>query len=599
MTPHKNFVTITMMLLVVFFLFQMPGVFKENYSDADTNEYAAGEAVTLTAEEQFDPAGDASASVWYVGKEEAGGMVEQFCTYTKRTLWRVDSVEECMRQEYTPKVLLLDSACLDYDTDAARLTELAKSGVSMVFLNLPAPSVIRDNEELMHLLGVTSVLYDQIDLTGIRLFGGLLLGGDVNYIAETKKEEKKQDMELTVPWYLTLSGTKTYMVGMVEDETVKNEYLPAIIWRSSIGEAKIFAVNGDYMSDGMGIGILEGMMAELGDYELYPVVNAQTFAVAGYPCFADENDAVIQKEYSRTMYNLFRDVLWQGIASVAEQMDQKLTALLVPQYDYTDEAEPKTERLLYYAKLMREEHAEMGLSLQQSSQLPLAGKITSDTLFLSDGLPDYRYLSLYTADYGSEEYEPFFKDGCMKDVRTLLTDYNGDEPVISYTDGYTRQQAVSDAFSHTYSEDFKMRCYQTALGYSGILADMKRVAYPTDGGDTWDILSKELTTNIDTYWKPYRKFDTVTLSQSDARIRSFLRMDYEEWRKDDTITVSIENKKEEDTLFFILRTHGEEIAQVEGGSFEKLETDAYLLRADEAELLIHLQPQRERYYYDE
>lgn len=106
-------------------------------------------------------------------------------------------------------------------------------------------------------------------------------------------------MNPSVPWYTTGAGTKTYMVGTLSDETIeqtvdneiraqyagmeeeaaKNSLLPAILWRNSVDTAKIFCVNGDYLADISAVGILDAMMGETYDYDIYPVINAQNLVL--------------------------------------------------------------------------------------------------------------------------------------------------------------------------------------------------------------------------------------------------------------------------------------------------------------------------------
>ena len=49
---------------------------------------------------------------------------------------------------------------------------------------------------------------------------------------------------------------------------------------------------------------------------------------------------------------------------------------------------------------------------------------------------------------------------------------------------------------------------------------------------------------------------------------------------------------------FLLRLHTGEVEQVEGGSFVKLEKNAYLIRADKAEVTVHLKNKDQRYYHE-
>ena len=84
------------------------------------------------------------------------------------------------------------------------------------------------------------------------------------------------------------------------------------------------------------------------------------------------------------------------------------------------------------------------------------------------------------------------------------------------------------------------------------------------------------------------------MSESDFRIWRFLSLRYRDSRKGDTIQVQVTG--ENATKYFILRTHNEAVRQVEGGSWKRLEEGAYLISADEEEVLITLEPADERYY---
>ena len=43
---------------------------------------------------------------------------------------------------------------------------------------------------------------NEVTLDGIHLFEGFLLGGEVIYQAKDEEEEKNQDMDLKIPWYV-------------------------------------------------------------------------------------------------------------------------------------------------------------------------------------------------------------------------------------------------------------------------------------------------------------------------------------------------------------------------------------------------------------
>ena len=73
-------------------------------------------------------------------------------------------------------------------------------------------------------------------------------------------------------------------------------------------------------------------------------------------------------------------------------------------------------------------------------------------------------------------------------------------------------------------------------------------------------------------------------------------MDFSESRQGNMIEVSVTNFEEQ--AFFILRTHGEKVTAVEGGTFLELEEDAWLIGANAKKIAITLENEHSlRYYY--
>ena len=168
--------------------------------------------------------------------------------------------------------------------------------------------------------------------------------------------------------------------------------------------------------------------------------------------------------------------------------------------------------------------------------------------------------------------------------------------MVSYlTDRITLQSITSAGISHTYKEDIRMKSLQTALGYSNILLDMNQITWPEKEEDRWEIVSEKFSSHINTYWKAFEMFDQTSASECDTRIRNFLAMDYDDSREGDEIHVSIKDRNGD--LWFILRTHGEEVVAVQGGDFKKIETDAYLIHASQEKLTITCEPEDSLYYY--
>ena len=617
MVSRRNYLTIAMMFVILLFMFQFTGVMKEQLSEYESNEYADDTTTSFQRSDAFlaEQTSADGCEVIYVG--EAGGaeesVVKTWCSYRKRTFFcsssfaLLDSLQDDALQ-----VLVVDGSKVTSEEEVAVLRREAQMGVTVIFATLPQSSVIREYRDLRELLGIRAVIADEIPLAGMHLFSGFLLGGEEIYEVTEPGEEERQDMNPSVPWYTTGAGTKTYMVGTLSEETIeqtvdneiraqyagmeeeaaKNSLLPAILWRNSVDTAKIFCVNGDYLADISAVGILDAMMGETYDYDIYPVINAQNLVIADLPAFVFENEEEMQKRYSQSAQAVYQEIVWPSLTSIASRTGAKMTCMMTPQFTYTDEEEPDGENVTYYLKRLKEEHAEAGLSADSREGIPLSEKIKQDQTFWQTYAPSYRFLSLYAdgvKSIGEESALP-------AEIRTVALGSGASEAVGYLNENVTLQPSTSSGIQHTFLDDFKVKCMETALGYSNITLDLYSVTYPEGDEDSWEKMSKKIAANLGTYWKAYEAFDATTLTESDVRIRRFLALDYKQQRTGNVIILSLEHR--EDAAWFLLRLHGEEVTEVAGGSFEEVEDGVYLILAEEDEVSVEVQTGETWQYQD-
>lgn len=601
MVSKRKFFSIAIMMFVLFFLFQFSMVLRDSKNTYDINSSLTKKKAD--GENQWTPSDSvtgADSSVVFVGNQagDMGTAVSRWCTYAKRKLISCKSVSTYKSDDKNlPEMMILESEKYADGDNLTTLETLEKKGVIIVFGCLENAKNIQNNKALMKFLGIQKVVAEETHLAGVKLFEGLLLGGEVTYNTSKDKEEKKrQDLELDVPWYQVGSGTKTYMVGLLDEKTgknVENEDLPTIIWRNGIDYGSVFAVVGDYMKDSTALGLLDGMRAEALQYTIYPIVNAQNLSMVNFPVFADENNTEMLKLYSQSVTGIARDIMWPALISVVEKSDMKMTCFIQPQADYTDDIEPKSGNLEFYLKQMKEQSAEAGISLEYQKLDKAEDKITKDTEFFETEKINYRFGAAFAKE---KDLKGILKDtdsGLLGDVGTLVCDYTENQPVVSYySDSVTLQTVTSDGMNYAYSDDIRMRSIQTALGYTNVMLDMYDIFWPQEKTDRWEVMQKRFSSNLLTYWKNFRDFDSTTLSESNARIRTFLNLAYSQSREDNTITL----QTSEAGSWFILRTHGEEIDEIDGGSQTEIEADAYLICAEDTTVKIRLKEQE--LYYD-
>lgn len=599
MVSRRKFFSIAIMMFVLLFLFQFSMVLRDRQNTYDVNSNLApkqNDGKNVWKNEELDPASVGTTDRRYVlfvgdSSSDMAEAVSRWCTYAKWDISKCSSMEKFKENDKNlPGMLILESEKYALDDNLKKIEELEQKGVIIVFGCLEDPKNIEKNQELQDFLGIYKIVSKKTELTGAKLFEGLLLGGEVIYeTPEDKDERDRQDLQLNVPWYQVGSGTKTYMVGLLDQskqkETVENEELPTLIWRNGIRNGSIFCVVGDYMKDSTALGLLDGMVAEASSYYIYPVVNAQNLSMINFPVFADENNEQMMELYSQSITGMARDIMWPSLISIVEKGGLKMTCFMQPQTNYEDGIEPTSRNLVFYLKQMKEQNAEAGLSLQYKNAESLRDKLNQDAEFFRKADSSYKYGAAYTEEKDLDTVKALMNTELMKNVSTLVCEYTEDEPVISYcTDSVTLQSVTSDGMNYTYSDDIRMRSIQSSLGYTNVMLNMQKIFWPERKKDRWQIMQKRFSSNLLTYWKKFTGFDSTTLSESNTRTRTFLNLDFSETRTDDEIIL----KTSESGSWFILRTHGEEIEEIEGGTQKKLEDNVYLIQAQDTTVKIQV-----------
>lgn len=590
MVSKRKYFSIVVMMLVLLFLFQFSVVMRDQQNAYDTNAYLSAKAADGKNEWKASKTADTEAfekrkAVVFVGDEscDMAVAVSRWCTYAKREMIYTKSVADLDNQlKELPEMIILESELRAIGNDLKTLKNLEGQGVMIIFGCLENPELIQNTPQLMEFLGIKRVVSRETTLNGVKLFDGLLLGGSVTYETPQEESEKeRQDLQLNVPWYQLGNGTKTYLVGLFDEDTgkdVENEELPSLIWRNGIHNSSVFAVVGDYMKDSTALGLLDGMLAEGSEYALYPVVNAQNLSMVNFPVFADENNAEMQEIYSQSMTGISRDIMWSSLVSIVEKSDRKMTCFIQPQADYEDGIEPNARNLKFYLQQMKEQNAEAGISLQYQNTASLEEKVNEDADFFQKQNSSYIYGAAFTEAKNVDSVLQLEDTDLLRNVSTLVCEYTEEEPVVSYcSDSVTLQSVTSDGMSYTYSDDIRMRSIQSALGYTNVMLNMYDIFWPQKDTDRWEVMQKRFSSNLLTYWKDFSDFASTTLSESNTRTRTFLNLDYSERREENKITL----KTSELGSWFILRTHGEEIADIQGGSQTKLEDGAYLICAED------------------
>lgn len=595
MVSRRNLVTIILMMITIFFMFQFTQVVKVRNNQYDTNLYAK-ESVLISGE-QFK-ANAYAEQIIFIGDQNGDcyKTVKEWCEYSKRYLFVYEKPSVIKDQAVkNAHMVLIDSKTVDIIADSKAFNDMAANGTTMVFLNFPEAKKIKESYRIKRLLGITGILEEETEAKGFQVFDGFLLGGEAAYMPQKEEEEKYNDFEMNVPWYQTGKGTVTYAVAMMDEKEVKANHFPKLIWRNNYNGTFVYAVAADVINSDMGLGFLSAIDYSANDFTLYPVVNAQNMVISDYPAITSENEETIKNIYSMDSLSLSRDITWPVFISIASRYNLKLTGFVNTGYDYNPENKPSDELLEFYLRQLKEIDGEMGRSIEINDASLLKEKMLSDEDYLEkEG--GYHYSAAYVSRQDDDVLNLIKEKGILDRVHTVVGERSEDSEILSYIDDSVTYQSITNvADDYSYRKELTHRCMLTSIGYSTTLIDMHKVMFPETKDDEWQNFSKEVSANIHTFWAANKEFDYTAASESDTRVREFLNLKYDFKRDGNVITL---NTEKSDDVYYVLRTHGEKISKIENAEASLIEEDAYLIHATKGEAKIYLDTADEILKYD-
>jgi hypothetical protein len=591
MLSKRVYFTVSALMLLVIFMFQFSGIIRKKYNNFDENKYAVSEKNDLNKNNVFTVLTDEdkvvksiSGYIVYIGdiNTKTGNTVYEWCSYTKRNLLVYKTVSQYHRyNEKYPDAILIDSDYVNIDRDIDTFSLLTDYGINLVFCTLPSYSEISENQRFEQLCGI-SPHRESVNASGLKLYSGFLFGGEAWYTKENDPDGKFQNMNLTIPWYNTSNATKTYMSAVVESEDgskIDNEDQPAVIWRKSHDHAYVFCINGDYIKDISGIGILTAIMSESKDLDIYPVVDSQSVIVNNFPMFSFENDDAVEKYYLRNTSSLLENVIWPDISNLAESTGARFTFMAAPQINYSDNNLVSVREMDYFFRLFSEKSSEAGLTTTRDDATSIDEKLTADAGIFSNYLSNYKFTSIIAR---KDELENVLssKNSLIDDVNTIVTDsqdYGGTKLFSYVNDNVINVECPVTSDKYTYSDDFRQRCFQTALAYTNIEFNMTGVCNPDDEKELWNEEIKSKSTALTSYMKNSKMFTKCSISQADKRIREFMAADYS--YKQNSSYVSLDITGAQETARFIVRLRTGEVENVSGAVCTKVEKGVYLITA--------------------
>lgn len=147
----------------------------------------------------------------------------------------------------------------------------------------------------------------QVQIEGIMIFEELLVQGMVYY----------DDMECSVSDVRLDARCKKLMVERTKQEKEQRDLIP-LVWQKRDGNGCYYVVNGNFLSAQSGMGILTGLLSQMQEDFIYPVVNAKVCLLDSFPELDNPYEKEIKELYSRDTNMFIRDIMWPSIVKLGE-----------------------------------------------------------------------------------------------------------------------------------------------------------------------------------------------------------------------------------------------------------------------------------------
>lgn len=577
MNERPNYVAITLLMCVVMLLFQLVGMSLGLFdSDYEINRYA-----TLARDGSPEPdipaaaeAGTPDVAVLTLpGTEnDPTPAVTDGCAYLRLSMRRYEQL--------TPEALdagLLVVARPFTAEEIPVLQARCAAGKPILYASLPEMALLQESEDACLLLGIKRISRVALQTTGLHMYTGFLLGGEMVY----------ENLRPVVPYFLLMPGFKVYMAGLTSVATDENAVRAPVLWRAAVGSSLVSVVNGDYLATHSGIGIFTALLADLRGALCYPVVNAQTMMVQNFPFLSVENDAAVRLNYRQSSEKLFFNALLPDVTAVFNLAQYPLSCFFTSALDPSQALDIKWDSLKLYIRLIVGRSGEMGLSGYARDPESAPSKLLSDLQRMRELAHAYTLTIFSPNGMAESDYLPLLADGQpLESVRTVIAPLreNRDIDVYRYvTDRAMQIPVTMDAYQTDDQTVLAHRSIETALLASNLSVDMAPVLYPASDGDDWVRLNKAWSDNLSAIMYPFRKLDKLSVSEADLRAHAFLNLRYRVEYEPGTVRIHFDRLDGE--AYFLLRLAEGKVERVTGADVQELEQGAYLLTIREPNVL--------------
>lgn len=575
MIKVKNYITITMVIAVLFFLFISQSIMKPRLSDKGTNHYS----LTLVKKEKKKASEtDQRKRIFFAGKDnDEKRQARQYASFRNYRLKTSESFRAASAAAGENDVILVDGDIFT-ENDIVCLKKSLEKKMTVIFLTMPDDKLISASEDLREMLGIQRSR-GRVKPAGYQLFGGFLLGGE-GYYVETEKpkhgEKSRQDLPSEITYYEVASSSRLYMIAQLRDKdrrdfkdldkdntNLKDQFdsedYPAVIWQHALHSGRVFCVNIPVMKTDTAAGILMAMEYSSAKVMVSQFTDVRSLVTSSYPLFSDENETEMQRLYGMSTKDFETNVVWPFLVSVASENNDRLTLMGA---DHLESGSGNYKNLDTYLSLIENQRAELGAKSEDATDIR-AG--------LDKYFPNYRLNCFY---------------GKPKKGLTVTT---GDKAAVFLQKGSRLiVKTTEEADQMSYSDDLRLKSLVTATGFYLTDIDLSKAFYPEKKADRYEKFSKRVAGNLNSWYTNFRYLNALTLSEAGSRISEFLNTDFTVKIEGNRVEIEM-NSQASDSSKLMLRTHGQDIKSISGAEYEEAEDDAYVLTVHGRKAVVELE----------
>ncbi len=419
--------------------------------------------------------------------------------------------------------------------DLALVTDYVRAGGQLILARLPDQNAAM-TADFLETLGILSigntVTYEQCEL-----YEGLLLGGMVRY----------EELPLTARRLDLSSLCKVWATMWLGDPIYRDDVVP-LVYERRLDSGVIAVVNGAFLSDIDGIGILSALLALNQDAFITPAVNAATLSLVNFP-YLEGDTQILASLYARNAFATNQALIWPDLSHVLLAGDMRATAFLPVGVNGQNEAQ--VQLISFLMRALSELNSELGL---------MEGFTGIETL--QENFPNYEYF----ATYGETPAEG---------SRVVVREVQGTDDDFALLGGdVVRYPALTTGYNDSEAVNLSIRGFASGLFMIHHAVDLAPPIRLASNADNWQELNRPLSRLVSSAVRPYPKMARLKASEALQNMLRYTLSTPEYTFDDQGVTI---DSGISDTSYFLLRTR-KSIASTEGLTLTELEDDVYLVR---------------------